>query len=118
MRCRWLLCLEEYEKRRLNLLSMVPRKWLDDGQVIAVQGMKTYYGELSYKVESRIDAGRIYVEVDLAQGPGPAVETLAIRLPHPASKKAIYTTAGNYCAYNETVTLTQFAGKASFELVF
>ena len=118
MRCRWLLCLEDYADWKLNLLAVAPRKWFEDGQVIDVAGMKSYFGQVSYTVESKVGVGRIAVKVNVDSGNGPAARTLAIRLPHPEGKKARYATAGRYCAGDETVTFDCFDGFAEFELIF
>ena len=118
MRCRWMLCLEEYETGRLNLLAMVPRKWLEDGKVIEVTGLNSYFGEVSYKVESKVGIGRISVKVNVDSGKCPAAGILAIRLPHPEGKKARAVTAGSYCSCDETVTFNNFGGYAEFEMIF
>ena len=118
MRCRWLLCLEDYDQRKLDLLAVAPRKWLEDGQVIEVAGMKTYFGQVSYTVASKVGVGRIAVKINVDGGTGLAARTLAIRLPHPEGIKARYATAGSYCACDETVTLDCFDGFAEFELIF
>jgi hypothetical protein len=118
MRCRWMLCLEDWDKRRISLLSMIPRKWLEDGQVISVKGMKSYFGTVDYTVESKIGVGRIFVKVNVAQGKCLQAEKLTVRLPHPNDKKARYVTAGRYDVQTESVVFDNFRGYVDFELIY
>lgn len=119
MRCRWMLCIEEYQKKTLKLMNVVPRKWLTDGETIEVLGLNSYFGKVSYRVESKVGVGRIKVWININSDGFPKVKTLTIRLPHPEeNKKARFTTAGAYCAATETVTLEDFDGFAEFELIF
>jgi hypothetical protein len=118
MRCRWMLCLEDFAAHKLSLLATVPRTWLEDGQVIEVTDMKSYFGKVSYRVESRVGVGRIAVRINVDQGTAPAARVVAIRLPHPEGTKARHVSDGAYDAGDETVTFDGFTGYAEFELVF
>lgn len=118
MRCRWMLCLEKYEKRELKLFAAAPRRWFADGEVIEVDGLCTYYGKVSYKAESGLSENRIRFEFKIDGSNHPAVKKLTVRLPHPQEKKAKYATAGVYDAQSETVTLEYTGDPVSFELVF
>ncbi|NLD88226.1 MAG: hypothetical protein GX633_08230 [Clostridiales bacterium] len=119
MRVRWMLALEDYKNSVLRLCAAVPRAWLEDGKVIDVDGMVTYFGRLSFKVESLVGVGRIKAQVKCGSENFPAVKTLKIRLPHPCETvKAKYSTVGTYCSLDETVTIENFSGCAEFELVF
>ena len=118
MRCRWMLVLENYESGELKLMAGTPRKWYEDGKVIDVSGMKTYFGPVSYKMESYVGMNRIKVRINAGNSRFPQIKTLTVHLPHSDGIKAKYTTAGEYCADSESVFIHDFSGFTDFELVF
>ena len=118
MRCRWMLTLEEYEKENLRLLAGIPRAWLENGKRISVQHMKTYYGDVSFTVDSRVQNGIIHATVELNDQGFPPAKTVMVRLPHPKGLKAKQVTAGKYDPLTEAVVLEHFAGKVEFDVIF
>jgi hypothetical protein len=115
MRCRWMLYLEDGSS--LKLLPGVPRAWLEDGKTIYVDGVKSHFGTLSYRVDSMIGVGRIKVSVSLEGEVMP--DKLIVRIPHPCEgKKAVSVSRGYYDAAAETITLSNFTGQAEIEVVF
>ena len=118
MRCRWMLALEEYEKGTLRLLAGVPRAWLENGKQISVQHMKTYYGDISFDVDSRIESGVVHVTVELDSTGFPQPDTIVVRIPHPEGKKAKHVTAGTYDPNTETITLKDCTKAIQFDVVF
>ncbi len=118
MRCRWMLALEEYDKEKLNLLAGVPRAWLEDGKRIAVEHIKTYYGDVSFTVESHLRSGKVHVTVALDGTGFPPAKAVTIRIPHPNGLKAKQVTDGQYNPLTETVTLKHFSGKTEFDMMF
>ncbi|MEA4890723.1 MAG: hypothetical protein VB070_14795 [Clostridiaceae bacterium] len=118
MRCRWLLCLEDYGRSELSLMSMAPRQWFEDGKTTEVSGMKTYFGTVSFKIESKTGVGRILADINVDPGQCPSARCVTIRLPHPDGKKARYVSEGRYCADTESVILDPFKGHTSLEVVF
>lgn len=109
---RWMLYLEE--GRTLRLLAGVPRAYLADGQVVAVDRAASYFGPLSFRVESHTAQNEIRVTVTCAGPRHP--DTVEIRVPHPAGLRAKSVTAGTYDPATETVRLEHFTGSAEVVL--
>lgn len=78
------MLVREVDDGTLLLGQATPRKWLEDGQKIEVQNAPTWFGRLSYHVESQARSGRITATIALAGQPGP--QTLLVRLRHPAGQ--------------------------------
>lgn len=78
------MLIRELPDDSLLLLQAVPRAWLEDGKTIEVQRAPTYFGELSFAVESQASAGRLLATIEL-----PArtqVKALLLRLRHPQGR--------------------------------
>ncbi len=118
MRCRWMLALEEYEKGALRLMAGVPRAWLENDKQISVKHMKTYYGDLSFTVDSQAQAGVIHVTVELDSAGFPQPDTIVVRIPHPEGLKAKRVTAGTYDPDMETITLKNQIKIIQFDVIF
>lgn len=118
MRCRWMLALEEYEKGTLKLMAGVPRAWLENEKQISVEHMKTYYGDVSFIVDSQVKAGVIHVTINLDSAGFPQPDIIVVRIPHPKGLKAKQVTAGTYDPDTETVTLKGDTKTIQFEIVF
>ncbi|MEN8227305.1 MAG: hypothetical protein ABFS38_04055 [Bacteroidota bacterium] len=108
MQTRWMLYMEDGET--LKLLSMIPRKWLEDGKSIELYGVRSYFGPLEVTVESSINKG--YIEAVIQCDSEKKPEEVTIRLPHPEGKKAVHVTGGEYDPDTETVTISSFSGEA------
>ena len=65
----------------LFLAAGTPRQWLEDGKKIGVTRAPTYFGEISYRIESFANQGRIEAAVRLPTRRQPA--NLYLRLRHP-----------------------------------
>jgi hypothetical protein len=78
------MLVREVDDRTLLLGQATPRKWLEDGQKIEVQGAPTYFGKLSYRFESQARSGRILASVMLDGQSPPA--SLLVRLRHAEGK--------------------------------
>ncbi len=115
METRWMLYLED--GAGLRLLPGVPRAWLRDGGAIEVQNAGSYFGRLSFRVESRLAGdGTLTAEVR-CDGPAAPAEVV-VRLPHPDGRRAAAAEGGVYDPAAETVTLRRFAGRARARLQF
>lgn len=112
METRWMLYLES--RRTLRLLAGVPRAYLADGQTIAVERAASYFGPLSFSVESHAAQGSITAEVSCPGGRRP--EAVEFRLPHPAGLRAKSVEGGSYDAATETVRIESFTGSARISL--
>lgn len=54
---------------KLILLSCIPETWLDDGKVIEIKNAPTYFGKVSFKVESFRNKGFLKLTLDAATPP-------------------------------------------------
>jgi hypothetical protein len=79
------LVLEELkdnvETGDIFLLRGAPRAWFEDGKRISVAGLGTYFGDVSFEVESRVKQGAIKARIDApARNP---YRRLVVNLRHP-----------------------------------
>ncbi len=114
MQTRWMLCQED--GATLRLLPGIPRAWLEDGQVVDLRNMASYFGPLSLRVESHLADRRITARVTCQADRRPSVVTL--RLPHPQGRAASAVTGGRYDPETETVTIEPFHGVAQVDMTF
>lgn len=71
---------------RLLLAMGTPREWLKEGNIILVKDMATYFGPVSYQIESKVDSEK---KINIWLSPprrNPPEETV-IRLRHPREEK-------------------------------
>jgi hypothetical protein len=108
METRWMLYLEDGST--LRLMNTIPRKWMEDGKTIELNGVQSYFGPLNVKVKSGVDQGFIEATIQCNSNRKPG--TVTIRLPHPDGRKAIKVTGGEYNPETETVTVHSFNGNA------
>jgi hypothetical protein len=64
----------------LRFLDAVPPRWLKDGATLAVDRAPTAFGEVSFRVESKLNRGEVIVTV---QAPPRPPERWQLRLPNP-----------------------------------
>jgi hypothetical protein len=114
METRWMLYLEDGDT--LKLLSGIPRKWMEDGKQITLDGVRSYFGPLSLRVHAHTKSGSIEAAVSCTSGSKP--RTVIIRLPHPEGKKAITVRGGTYDPVNESIVIEHFSGSASVKAEF
>ncbi len=62
----------------------IPRAWLEDGKRVAVERAPTWFGPVSFTIESRVASGYITLALDPPARQRPAV--LLVRLRHPQRK--------------------------------
>jgi len=65
----------------LRLLFATPRRWLSDGQGIKVERAPTAFGEVSVRVQSRLNQGEVVAEVEAPQRQSPKQMLLRTRVP-------------------------------------
>jgi len=78
------MLIHELDDQSLLLAQATPRKWLEDGKKIEVKQAPTYFGDISFTIESRADFGEILANVTLPGQRRP--RALIVRLRHPAGK--------------------------------
>ena len=70
----------------LRLLYGAPSRWLEDGRKISVERAPSSFGEISFKVESRLSQGEVLVALEpLARGPAHCL----LRLPLPEGWRVV-----------------------------
>jgi hypothetical protein len=72
---------DDGQPETLRLFFATPKRWLSDGQTIKVERAPTAFGEVSVRVQSRLSASEIIVEVDPPQRQSPKQALLRIRVP-------------------------------------
>jgi hypothetical protein len=114
METRWMLYLENGQT--LNLLPGAPRKWLENGKRIEVKNAASYFGPVSFTVESNADRNNIVatIECNTDRKPG----EVKIRIPHPEGQTPSKVTGGIYDKATETVTIKPFSGKADIKVEY
>lgn len=105
MQVRWMLYLEE--GGTLELFKAVPRRWLEPGKTISLEGVRTHFGALNAEVR----AGEERIECAYALK-GKA-DRIVIRLPHPQGLRARKCTGGVYDPETESVTVNRSKGTVS-----
>ena len=63
---------------KMLLLSSIPEEWLKDGEVIEVKNAPTYFGKVSFKLESRVKEGHLKLSINSKTPPAGGYE---IKLP-------------------------------------
>ena len=77
----------------LRLAFATPRAWLAEGKRIAVKKAPTEFGEVSFMIESALNAGHVDAEIDLPARTSPSKIDLRLRLPD--GKKIASAKAGD-----------------------
>ena len=115
METRWMLYMEEGDT--LSLLKTIPRAWMEDGKVLVLDEVQSYFGPLSLKVTSHIHDGYIEAQVmcnDVNRRPS----TIHLRLPHPENMKPKKVIGGAYDYDSETITISNFTGDQNVRVEF
>lgn len=86
------MLIRERDDDTLILLQATPRKWLANGQQIAVENAPTEYGDISFTVNSRENATRLTAEIDT---PDRSPKSLLLRLRHPDARTIQSVTVNN-----------------------
>jgi hypothetical protein len=73
---------DDVETGDIFLLRGAPRAWFEEGKRISVSGLVTYFGDISFEVESRVKQGVIKVRIDAPARN--AYRRLALNLRHPS----------------------------------
>lgn len=115
METRWMLYMEENEC--LRLLPGIPRKWMEHEKKIVVDRAASYFGPISFKVQSDLEIGTISAKVEFLSTVR-LPECLEIRLPHPMRRVPGKVRGGVYEAANETVKVRPVTGSLQVVLYF
>ena len=114
METRWMLYMEDADT--LHLFRVAPRAWFADGERIDLEGVRSYFGRIDARVRSHVGEG--YIEATVTCDPERKPSRLAVRLPHPQSKKPVRITGGRYAEPTGSVLIDDFDGEASIRLEY
>jgi hypothetical protein len=78
------MLLRERDDDALLLCQATPRAWLRNGQRIEVQNAPTYFGTVSFAVQSKVAEGEISATIDLSLRKPP--QALFVRFRHPETR--------------------------------
>ena len=78
-----LMLIHERPDDELRIAQATPRAWLRQGKVIEVSEAPTRFGDISFRIRSEVDQGRILVELDPPERRAP--RRLRLKLRHPES---------------------------------
>jgi hypothetical protein len=107
----------------------IPRRWLEDGKRIEIDGMASYFGRLKVSIESQVGIGIIHASIEVTGNCGGLhrrrpLERVRLRLPHPDGKPALRCRNDisgeeyDYDKENEIVTIEPWTGKAEVMLEY
>ncbi|MBP8257262.1 MAG: hypothetical protein KAX37_08040 [Opitutaceae bacterium] len=114
MQTRWMLYMEQGET--LRLLAGIPRAYLVPGAVIEVKDAASYFGPLSFRVETATKPGRLRAAISCPGARHPS--RIELRLPLPGNARVVTTEGGDYQADSETVIIQPFTGHAEISLAY
>ena len=114
MQTRWMLYMEDGS--RLNLLPGIPRDWLENGKIIELDKVGTYFGAVSLRVESSEKDGTLKAVIECSTERQPS--SISIRLPHPSEKSPVHISGGEYNRDSESVLIMPFKDRAEVTLAF
>jgi hypothetical protein len=80
---RYMLVMEE--GRELRLAMGTPRAWLEDGRYLRVKDAATFFGPVSFAIESDADDGVIRARVEMPSRSAP--DAVVLRLRHPRVRR-------------------------------
>jgi hypothetical protein len=72
---------DDGQPETLRLLFATPRRWLEDGKVIAVERAPTAFGPVSVRVQSKLAQGELVADLDLPTRNTPKQTLLRVRVP-------------------------------------
>lgn len=78
------MLVREAGEDALLLAQAAPRRWLEDGNKIQVERAPTYFGPVTYRIDSQAASGRIVASIEPPVRRTPPA--LLVRLRHPQSK--------------------------------
>jgi len=111
---RWRLYVEE--GTTLTLLPGIRRRYLENGKVIEVDGMRSYFGPTHFRVQSDMEQGRIEASIECRSDRG--LVQVNFRLPHHEGREAISVEGGRYLPEEEAVLIENFGDQAKVKLSF
>jgi len=111
----WLRMFLVYEEGKKLFLAMgTPRKWLKDGETITVEKIATYFGNISYKIFSRVSSGEIEAVLNPPKRNVPEEVIISFRHPEREPIRKVMINGVKHLDYDidrETVRLSMLSDK-------
>jgi len=94
------MLIRELDDDSLLLLQATPRKWLEDGKKIEVENAPTYFGRISFSVDSKAFSGKLHASIETPRRRSPG--QLIVRFRHPLSKpmQSVTVNGENWTDFN------------------
>jgi hypothetical protein len=113
------MLVREADDHTLLLMQAAPRAWLEDGKRIAVKNAPTWFGSVSFEVQSSANSGTIRAALQIG-GHEPGTSVL-LRIRHPLGKRMQHVTVNgkpwqDFEPEKEWVRIPN-AGSASYAVV-
>lgn len=89
---------------------------MEHGKSISITDAATYFGPVSFTVDSQVDLNWIVAHVECASDRKPS--TVYVRLPHPRYRKPVAVAGGAYDVESESVRIDSFQGSADIVVEF
>jgi hypothetical protein len=112
------MLVRESDEHTLLLMQAVPRAWMRDGERISVKKAPTWFGDLSYEVESSAASGSIRATLELESREPETCVLLRVRHPEGMPIKQVTVNGKawqDFDALKEWVKIPKAAGK--YEIV-
>jgi hypothetical protein len=94
------MLIHERDDDTLLLLQATPRRWLEQGNQIRVEGAPTYYGRLSMMIESRVATGEISATIDMPARKRPGAALLRLRHPQGQPLRSVSVDGQNWTDFD------------------
>jgi hypothetical protein len=104
------LTLVHETPRGLELAPSTPRRWLQPGQTVAVDGLPTSFGALSYRISA--EPGRVLATVQVPNGRQPRKLSLTLRLPAGEHLVAVSLDGGPFRSHGREGDSIDLSGRA------
>jgi hypothetical protein len=107
------MLLREADDRTLFIGQATPRKWLEDGKVIEVSRAPTYFGDISFRIESHSAAGEIKASVEVPHRRPPAVLLVRLRQPEGRQMRRVTVNGREWRGFDPQNELVRIENPAS-----
>ncbi len=94
------MLVDDLQRGTLFLAQATPRQWLEDGDKIEVSKAPTYFGTVSYTIQSQVASGRITASVDLAGQNAPGTLLIRFRDPQAKPMRSVMVNGQNWTDFN------------------
>jgi hypothetical protein len=107
------------EEQRLILAQATPRAWLEAGKAVRIQNSSTFFGPVSYTIESHADGRKMSVTLNPPTVSPPQVIELHLRHPKKAPVESVELDGQGQASFtDETIRLDKVAAPCRLDVSF